>query len=246
MSIYSRADAIADGLLIETPRQLWAEFRIPGPAAVTAQLWAETVATATYPQPPAPDAPPVLPFEVRARLEALLWQARTVYETDPRRRHRQTFVAWRIPGPLADASTPGRVHPDEHPDARPVRVAFTIGPGDCGETVATLAHAHTGGVGRFHLADDDPAVTWPAAGWEPDSATGDARPLVTIEVLQAMLDHAAADPTRPPEVEAQWWRDGTVTIDAGGRCITLRPDPTGDAGIYPLGPLGWPLRRTAG
>ena len=47
-SIYTRADAVADGLLIEVPRQLAEEYRIPAPrsVAVTAQLWCAAVATA--------------------------------------------------------------------------------------------------------------------------------------------------------------------------------------------------------
>ena len=246
-SIYTRADAVADGLLIEVPRQLAEEYRIPAPrsVAVTAQLWCAAVATATYPQPLAPYVwPQVYPYEVRERLAHLLWHARSSYEADPARSHRQTFVLWHTPAARADATTPAHVAPGS-PNVDPIRVRLTLTEGDHGETVATLAHAPADEVGRFHL-DTGPDTAWPAVSYGPDSTTGDARPLVTIETLSAILDHANADVTRPPEIEAWWSSDGRVTIGQGGRDVTLTPYPDAAVfgpGVYPLGPLGWPLRR---
>ena len=244
-ALYSRADAVADGLLIETPRELTEAFRIPGPLAVTAQLWADAVATGTYPDPqPAYVWPQVWPFEVRQRLSHLLRLARTAYETDPRRSHAQVFVGWRIPARHADATTPADVRdPDDHSDARPIRVQLTLSAGDHGETVATLAHAPAAEVGRFYLDDGDPDTTWPAVGYRPDGPAGDACPLVTIATLSAIIDAAAADVTRPPQVEAYWWRNGQVTVATNGSDVTLSPDPVAGPGIYSLAGLGWPLRR---
>lgn len=242
---YTRADAVADGLLIETPRELTEQHRIPGPLAVTAQLWADAIATASYPDAlPAYVWPQVWPFEVRERLTHLLRLARTAYETDQLRSHRQVFVAWRIPARHADASTPADVRDsDDHSDARPIRVALTLSAGDHGETVATLAHATAAEVGRFRLDGDESGATWSAAGYEQDSPAGDVCPLVTVATLAALIDSAAADVTRPPEVEAYWWRNGQVTVSTNGSDVILSPDPVAGPGMYRLGALGWPLRR---
>ena len=246
-SIYTRADAIADGLLVEVPRHIAEEHRIPAyrSVAVTAQLWGDAVATSTYPQPLPPTAWPLCyPYEVQARLDHLLWHARAAYEADPARAHQQTFVLWHTPAERADATTPARVAAG-CAEVDPIRVRFTLSQGDHGETVATLAHEPGVEVGRFNL-DGDRGISWPAVQFDPDSPDGYARPLVSIETLYSILDYANADVTRPPELDVWWTSTGRVTIGGNGPDVTLSPAPV-DAvtgpGLYQLGPLGWPLRR---
>ena len=247
-SIYTRADAIADGLLVEVPRHLAEDNRIPAheSVAVTAQLWSAVVATSTYPQPLPPQAWPMsYPYEVLARLGHLLWHARAAYEADPVRAHRQTFILWHTPAQRADATTPANVAAG-CAEVDPIRVRFTLSQGDHGETVATLAHEPDATeVGRFYL-DGERGTTWPAVQFEPDGPDDDARPLVSIETLSAILDHANADVTRPPELDVWWTSTGRVTIGGSGLDVTLSPAPVDAAtgpGMYRLGPLGWPLRR---
>lgn len=238
---YTRADAIADGLLVEVPRRLCEHFRLPAQTVVTDQLWADAVATAAHRKPPAPTTRPRwpgdgLPEEVRGRLVDLLWLTSAYRETDPGRSLAVTFVLWRVPAHLPPSVVGGL--------ADPIRVSCTIHAGDCGETVATLSHASSQTAGRFHL-ESEPDRHWPAVRFERDHTDGYARPVVTVETLTAMLTAAAGThPTDPPEVEAVWADSGWVHVNVGGRRDTLKP--AGDEpGIYPLGPLGWPLRRTA-
>lgn len=234
---YSRADAIADGLLIEVPRNLTANFRLPAQTVITGQLWADAVATAAHPNPPAP-ARPVwpgdgLPADVRDRLVDLLWLAYAYRATEPGRVLAHTFVLWRVPALLAP-STGG----DE---ATPIRVTCTVHAGDCGEVVATIAHAGAETAGTFHLAGE-PSRAWPAVRFDPDTVDGYARPVVTVETLAAILtDAAGTHPADPPEVDAEWTDQGWVRVDTGGAVHTLKPS---EPGIYPLGALGWPLLRT--
>ena len=236
---YTRADAIADGLLIEVPRRLCEQFRLPAQTLITDQLWADAIATAAHPKPPAPTtrAPwpgDGLPDEVGARLHDLLWLTHAYREADPGRSLATTFVLWRVPARYEPSIFGG------HPE--PVRVTCTIHAGDCGETVATLSHAFSDTAGTFHL-DGDPARQWPAVRFDPDGPGGYARPVVTVETLAAMLTAATGThPADPPEVEAVWTDYGWVQVATGGQYRTLKP-AEGECGIYPLGPLGWPLRR---
>ena len=237
---YTRADAVADGLLIELPRRLCDLFRLPAQTLVTDQLWADAVATAAHPKAPAPTgrAPwpgDGLPDDVRGRLVDLLWLTRAYLETDPGRSLATTFVLWRVPARLAPSAGGNQ--------ADPIRVTCTIHAGDHGETVATLAHAHTDTAGTFHL-DGDPTRQWPAVRFDPDTPDGYTRPVVTVETLAAMLTAAAGThPADPPEVQAVWTEHGWVHVATGGQYRTLAP-ADGQCGIYPLGPLGWPLHRS--
>ena len=238
---YTRADAIADGLLVEVPRRLCEQFRLPAQTVITDQLWADAIATAAHPKPPAPTTRPPwpadgLPDEVRGRLVDLLWLTHAYRETDPGRPLAMTFVLWRVPARLAPSA-------GENP-ADPIRVTCTVHAGDCGETVATLSHAFTDTAGTFHL-EGDPDRQWPAVRFDPDAPDGCARPVVTVETLAAMLTAAAGtNPADPPDVEANWTHSyGWVHVATAGKYRTLKP-ADGQRGIYPLGPLGWPLRRS--
>ena len=236
---YTRADAIADGLLVEVPRRLCEQFRLPAQTLVTDQLWADAIATAAHRKPPAPTTLPPwpgdgLPDEVCGRLVDLLWLIAGYREADPGRSLATTVVLWRVPAHLALSA--------EGVPADPIRVTCTVHAGDCGETVATLAHTFTATAGTFYL-DGDPAQRWPAVRFDPDTPAGYARPVVTVETLAAMLTAAGTHPADPPDVEAVWTDDGWVHVATGGQYRTLKP-ADGERGIYPLGPLGWPLRRS--
>ena len=215
------------------------QFRLPAQTVITDQLWADAIATAAHPKPPAPTTRPPwpadgLPDEVRGRLIDLLWLTHAYRETDPGRPLATTFVLWRVPARLAPSSGENQ--------ADPIRVTCTIHAGDCGETVATLSHAFTDTAGTFHL-EGDPDRQWPAVRFDPDGPDGCARPVVTVETLAAMLTAAArTHPADPPDVEAVWTDYGWVHVATAGKYRTLKP-ADGQRGIYPLGPLGWPLRR---
>lgn len=239
---YTRADAIADGLLIEVPRRLCDLFRLPAQTLITDQLWGDAVATAAHPKPPAPTTRPPWPDDglsddVRGRLHDLLWLTHAYREADPGRALATTVVLWRVPARLA-SSAGGDL-------ADPIRVTCTIHAGDCGETVATLSHAFTDTAGTFNL-EGDPDRQWPAVRFDPDDPDGYARPVVTVETLAAMLTAAAGThPADAPEVEAVWTDYGWVQVATGGHYRTLKPADE-ECWIYPLGPLGWPLRRNPG
>lgn len=240
LPFYTRADAIADGLLIEVLRRLCEQFRLPAQTLVTDQLWADAIGTAAHRKPPAPTtrAPwpgDGLPEAVRGRLVDLLWLIHAYREADPGRSLATTVVLWRVPAHLAPSAVGDQ--------ADPIRVTCTIHAGDCGETVATLAHAFTDTAGTFHL-EGDRARQWPAVRFDADTPAGYARPVVTVETLAAMLTAAAGThPADPPEVEAAWTDYGWIQVATGGQYRTLTP-ADGERGIYPLGPLGWPLRRS--
>lgn len=125
--MYTRADAVTDGLLVEVPGKLVALYRLPWPLAITSTVWADAI---DWPQA-AHDARPGTDHRhesFEGRLADVLFLVKTTHETAPTRTV-HPFTVWRIP--------PSR--PTHH--ARPLRLTLTIHPGDHDEPVATLAHS---------------------------------------------------------------------------------------------------------
>lgn len=124
--LYTRADAITDGLLVPVPPKLVDLYRLPWPLAVTATAWADAI---DWP-PSAHQARPGTDRHhesVEGRLADVLFMVKTHHEAKPGRAE-VPFTLWRV-APTA---------PIRH--ARPLRLTLTIHPGESGEPVATLAH----------------------------------------------------------------------------------------------------------
>ena len=115
---YSRAQAIADGVLVDVSREASPTGMLGGfavPVAVTAAVWSTIESI-----------PPSLAgiADARGRLHDVLWMA-----TLAARRHR------------GDASVPFLVHlPSCGTRKRTVRLVVAIGPGDDGEPVVTIGY----------------------------------------------------------------------------------------------------------
>lgn len=117
ISTYSRAQAIADGVLIDVSAEAHeAGFKVP--TAITAAAWAEVVAWSDE------DSARQIPQDERARLHDLLWIA-----VNLARHHKATdrmpFQHFRVPRGGGLWRTP-------------VTLVMVIGPGDGAEPVVTF------------------------------------------------------------------------------------------------------------
>lgn len=117
ISVYTRAQAIADGMLIDvTAEANDAGFKVP--VALTAAVWADVVAWS------AEDSARQIQQDERGRLNDLLWASATLA-----RHHtgnRMPFQHHRVPrGANGVCRTP-------------IALVMTIGPGDNAEPVVTL------------------------------------------------------------------------------------------------------------
>lgn len=223
--LYCRADAIGDRSLVQVPRVLASAFRLPWPVAVTAQAWDDVIGWPTGATDLITAEQLVIDVPTESgRIAEVLHAAAQAYYTDVARAHVQRFTIWRVS--------------PEHPTtkATPVRMTFTLHPGDFGETVATIAHATTTRAGWFHLTRQ-PEVRYQAAAFT--QRAGRLSPVVTAEVLDEMLAHAT-DITEPPGLEVHPAADGVFHLSNGNSddCATLRPN---SAGLYELAGLGWPI-----
>ncbi|MGS0688899.1 DUF6573 family protein, partial [Nakamurella sp. GG22] len=187
---YGRADAIADGLLIEVPIRLSRQFNFQYPLAITAAAWCDAVQwTEATERGKATGSGQ----NEASRLTEVLWVARLALYTNRTGTHDLDFLVHRVP-----------VY---GPDTRPLRLTLRVSvhPGDCGETVATIGHAHQPVAGTFVLADPDrppagqPVIGWPAADLEHDRS-GRVHPVVTADILDRILA-AATDLTSTSGIE---------------------------------------------
>ena len=124
--MYTRADAITDGLLIPVPRKVVDLYRLPWPVAITSTVWADAI---DWPDA-AIAARPGTPHRhesIEGRLADVLFLIKAAHETKPTRSV-HPFTLWRVPP----------TQPTRH--ARPLRLTLTVHPGDHDEPVATLAH----------------------------------------------------------------------------------------------------------
>ena len=225
---YGRSDAIADGLLIEVPPRLSRQFNFQFPLTITAAAWCDAVqwteATERHKTTGSGQ-------NEASRLTEVLWAARLALYTNRTGTHDLDFLVHRVPV--------------DGPDTRPLRLTLRVSvhPGDCGETVVTIGHAHQPVAGTFVLADPDrppagqPVLGWPAAALEHDRS-GRVHPVVTPDILDRILA-VATDPTSPSGIEVSTGNDGEIYVhDPGGITVTLRPD---SSGRYSLCPLDWPF-----
>lgn len=136
--LYCRADAITGRALVEVPGLLASAFRLPWPVAVTAQAWDDVIGWPTEATDLITAEQLVIDVPTESgRIAEVLHAAAQAYYTDVARAHVQQFTIWRVS--------------PEHPTTRatPVRMTFTLHPGDHGETVATIARATTARAGWF-------------------------------------------------------------------------------------------------
>ena len=228
---YGRADAFADGLLIEVPTRLSRQFNFRYPLAITAAAWCDAVQwTGATERGKATGSGQ----NEASRLTEVLWAARLALYTNRTGTQHLDFLVHRVP-----------VY---GPDTRPLRLTLRVSvhPGDCGETVVTIGHAHQPVAGTFVLPDADrapagqPVLGWPAAALEHDRS-GQVHPVVTPDILDRILA-VATDPTSTSGIEVSTGNDGEIYVHhAGGITVTLRPDPSGR---YSLRPLDWPFQFT--
>jgi len=212
--LYCRADAIGNRSLVEVPRLLASAFRLPWPVAVTAQAWDEVIGWPTEGTDLITAEQLVIDVPTESgRIAEVLHAAAQAYYTDVARAHVQRFTIWRVS--------------PEHPTTRatPVRMTFTLHPGDHGETVATIARAATCRAGWFHLTRQ-PWVRYQAAAFT--HRAGRLSPVVTPEVLDEILAHAT-DITEPPGLEIHPVADGVFHLSNGRTtyCATLTPTAPG-------------------
>ncbi|MGO4416846.1 DUF6573 family protein [Cupriavidus sp. KB_39] len=117
ISVYTRAQAIADGVLIDvTAKANDAGFKVP--VALTATVWAEAVAWS------AEDSVRQIHQDERGRLNDLLWVA--VNLARHHTGHRMPFQHYRVP------RGGNGVH------RAPITLVMVIGPGDTAEPVVTF------------------------------------------------------------------------------------------------------------
>lgn len=211
---YGRADAIADGLLIEVPARLSRQFHFTYPLAVSAQVWADAIA---WDSPAEQGKPTRTGQHESTRITEVLWAARQALYMNRTGSSTVRFVVLRVP-PVG-------------PETRSLRVTLEISlyAGDCGETVATIRHAHATGEAAAWVVINGRA--FPAVAVQTDS-TGRAFPVVTVDVLDEVLSRLAGlgIDTTPGE-------GGAVHVHHhDGLSVTLRPDAHEH---YPLQPLAW-------
>ena len=221
---YTRAEAIADGLLIEVPTRLSRQFGFTLPLAVTAQAWFDAVAWDAEAEAAKPR--PTGEHE-SGRIAELLFAARQATTSHPTSSngHPLEFTVHRVP-PV------GR-------ETRALSLTLKIShhTGDHGEPVATIEHANHTRAGAFRLACGDRLSSrWFAVGFDQPT-TDDACPVVTPDTLDAVL----AEATDILGIVTTAFPSGTVHVrHPAGHTVTLRTD--GD-GHYPLRNLGWPFIR---
>jgi len=123
ISSYTRAEALADGVLVAVPEALAREVGFVWPVALTAAAWADCV---TWPQDP--DSAPVWPAgqDETGRLWDVLWMARHAIRQAAPGADRLPFSLLRVP-PAGTSVT-----------ARPVTLSLLVGLGDGGEPVLTI------------------------------------------------------------------------------------------------------------
>jgi hypothetical protein len=137
---YTRADAIADGLLVEVPPRLTELFRFTCPVAVTQSAWHDAVAWDRWVEA----GKPRRTWQTEAgRLTEILWAARRALAAGRDGSRDLEFVIHRVPV--------------RGPETRALRRALVLHlhQGDHGETVATIGPANVDpAAGRFQLAGD--------------------------------------------------------------------------------------------
>jgi hypothetical protein len=215
---YTRADAIADGLLIPVPARLAQAFRFTFPMAVSSTAWKDTVTWDAQSEAAKPRRTGLTEAE---RLTDLLWAARTALSGNRTGSHDLEFVVHRVP--------------PAGPDLRALRrtMVLHLMPGDHGETVATLGLQYVEPAGQFQRADDW-WTWWPAT--DLDRRGDRTSPVVTADILDALLSHLMAE---NPRIDVTPGMDGTVDVHQNGIVVSLRPDETGR---YHLAPLDWTWR----
>lgn len=218
-SAHSRADAIADRVLYEVSDRLTTAFRLPCRSVVFTAAWSDVVA---WTVPELDRTPGMFPRQSESdRLAAVLWEARTAYETDLCRHQLQIFSVWRVP----------RSRPEVRPEM--VTLSLTLHPGDHGETVATIAHFRELVTALVSLSDH-PATVWPVVGLDPAQGE-DQCPIVTAETLDRITADQASS-----SLDLRRGFGGTVYVRAAeGPWQALTPD---HLDRYHLAPLRWPWR----
>lgn len=116
--VYSRAQAIADGVLVDVTETA-KEAGFSCPVALTASVWSDCVAWRDE------DTKRQTPQDESGRLWDVLWMARQVASTS-RQGSRVAVPLHRVP-PGGYSVTP-----------RPVVLQMSIGPGDDGEAIITI------------------------------------------------------------------------------------------------------------
>lgn len=128
---YTRADAIADGLLVQVPRTLLELYRLPWPLAITSAVWTDAIAWPDTAHTARPGTPRHHE-SAEGRLADVLFLTTTTHQVARPGRTAHPFTLWRIP--------PNQ--PTHHP--RPLRLTLTVHPDDDAadrvDVVATLAH----------------------------------------------------------------------------------------------------------
>ena len=217
---YTRADAIADGLLIEIPTRLSRQFGFTLPLAVTTHAWFDAVAWDADAE--TAKLRPTGEHE-SGRIAELLWAARqatATHHTDCG--HTIDFTLHRVPP----------VGPETR--ATPLALRISHHTGDHGEPVATIGHPDTirAGAGEFQIDDDAFATHFPALAFTPHP-DGDPTPVVTAEILRQILDEAAQD---REGLKVAYGSFGTVMVNDPGRPpIILQREPGGGYDLHPLG-----------
>jgi hypothetical protein len=127
---YSRAEAIADGVLIPVPGDLAADAGFRCPVALTSAAWEDCVAWTEADN----ERKPALQDQT-GRLWDVIWVAsRAIRAARPREQDCVPFRVYRVPRP-GRAARP-----------RPVMLTARTGPGDDGEQVVTITRADDGEV----------------------------------------------------------------------------------------------------
>ena len=151
---YSRADTIADGLLIEVPTRLSRQFGIRWPLAMSTLAWFDAVAWDAATE--AGQAPPHRADRERPHRRGPVGRAPGDHR-NPTNTRPVTFTAWRVP-------PTGR-------ETRAVRctLTLTVHTGDCGETVATIHHPTVPDAGPFVMPRYcGPGQHFRATGYDTD------------------------------------------------------------------------------
>ncbi|MFI7467495.1 DUF6573 family protein [Nonomuraea sp. NPDC049646] len=121
ISAYTRADMIADGLLIEVPAHLVREVAFRAPVAITCAAWEDCVAWTCD-----DNARKGICNDETGRLWDVLWMARMAVRRASGDASRVRFSLYRVPRP-GSARAPRQVWLD-----------IVAGPGDHGELVLTI------------------------------------------------------------------------------------------------------------
>lgn len=218
----TRAEAIADGVLVPVSQLLSDAFGFPFPVAVSRSVWADVVA---WPEAAARAVartliPAAVPCE-SGRVAVLLHAAAQALAAADGAGS-ASLVVWRV-SPAAPVSRPARV-----------RLRLVLQPGDAGEPVATITAAPAAVAGWCEFTE---AIggRWPVAAF---AASG--TPLLAPETIDAMLT-AGWDQETCEIRSVRQFLDGTATVITGIRAVDLAPDP---GGLYDVAPLGWEVRSS--